>query len=149
MLPAISPEINFFDHGVQLTRNFKVLKLYMSLKTFGLNAFKQAVQYNINLAEKVEAMLRKSEKWEIISPATLAVINFRYNPHDAHFSEKQIDSINQTISEQIIASGEALLTTTVLQKQIVIRMCLINPRTTIEDVKETIQACESIAESLT
>ena len=141
-------EINFFDHGVQLTRNFKALKLYMSFKTFGLDAFKQAVQYNISLAEKTEEMLRNSGKWEVVSPATLAVINFRYNPLGAGYNDKQIDSLNQAISKQVIVSGEALLTTTILQNQVVMRMCLINPRTTVDDVSETLQACEAIAESL-
>ena len=141
-------EINFFDHGVQLTRSFKALKLYMSFKTFGLSAFKQAVQYNISLAETTEKIIRESDKWEVISPATLAVINFRYNPLDGNYTDKQLDRLNQSISKQIITSGEALLTTTVLQNQIVMRMCLINPRTTIDDVRETLQACEAIAESM-
>ena len=138
-------EINFFDHGVQLTRSFKALKFYMSIKTFGLDAFRKAVQYNIDLAEKVEMELRASDKWEIISPATLAVINFRYNPLKKDYSEKMLDQLNQSISKHIIESGEALLTTTILQNQVVLRMCLINPRTTFNQVKETIAMCEKIA----
>ncbi len=139
-------EINFFDHGVQLTRSFKALKFYMSIKTFGLDAFKQAVDYNIDLAEKVEHKLRASNKWEIISPATLAVINFRYNPLDKNYPDAILDRLNQSISKQIIESGEALLTTTVLQNQVVLRMCLINPRTTFEHVTETLDMCEKIGE---
>ena len=138
-------EINFYDHGVQLTRSFKALKLYMSLKTFGLDAFKQAVQYNIELAEQVESILRKSDQWEVVSSATLAVINFRFNPLGNNYSESKLDEINQFISKQIIESGEALLATTVLHNQVVLRMCLINPRTTLEHVTETINQCEKFA----
>ena len=141
-------EINFYDHGIQLTRRFRALKFYMSMKTFGLKAFRKAVTYNIELAEETEDILRASINWEVISPATLAIINFRYNPIDKQYTEKELDALNQKISEGIIASKEALLVTTVLQNQVVLRMCLINPRTTINDIKETLQKCTTIAKTL-
>ncbi|OAB80617.1 pyridoxal phosphate-dependent decarboxylase family protein [Cochleicola gelatinilyticus] len=141
-------EINFYDHGVQLTRRFRALKFYMSIKTFGLKSFRKAITYNIDLAERAEKHLRKSKNWEIISPATLAVINFRFNPIGNSFSEKKLDALNQRISEKVIQSEEALLVTTVLNGQVVLRMCLINPRTTFENIKETLAVCESFAEIL-
>ena len=67
----------------------------MSLKTFGLKEFRDAITYNIDLAEEVETMLRGSKSWEVVYPATLAVINFRYNPINKTYSEKELDSINQ------------------------------------------------------
>ncbi|MCD2259884.1 pyridoxal phosphate-dependent decarboxylase family protein [Psychroserpens luteolus] len=140
-------EINFYDHGIQLTRRFRALKFYMSMKTFGLEAFKTAISYSIDLTENVEAYLRKSSNWEVISPATLAVINFRYNPIEMAFSEKKLDVLNQHISQKILESREALLVTTILQNQIVLRMCLINPRTTLNDIKDTLALCESIAKN--
>ena len=141
-------EINFYDHGIQLTRRFRALKFYMSMKTFGLDAFKKAVSYSIDLTEEVENHLRKSINWEVISPATLAVINFRYNPIGKSYSEKELDAINQEISKRIVASRDALLVTTILQNQVVLRMCLINPRTTIKDVKETLNTCISITQNM-
>lgn len=141
-------EINFYDHGIQLTRRFRALKFYMSIKTFGLKAFREAINYNIDLAESVEDILRKSSDWEIVSHATLAVINFRYNPIKKRFSEKKLDILNQEISKRIIDTKKALLVTTVLQGQVVLRMCLINPRTTIDDVKETLEMCLGFAEEM-
>lgn len=138
-------EINFYDHGIQLTRRFRALKFYMSIKTFGLNAFRKAVDYNLDLAEKTEELLRNSKNWEVISPATLAVINFRYNPIGTNYTEKELDQLNQKISEKVVQSREALLVTTVLQNQVVLRMCLINPRTTLTDIKETLELCEQFA----
>lgn len=139
-------EINFYDHGMELTRRFRALKFYMSIKTFGLNEFRKAINYNIALSEKTEAFLRKSPNWEIISPATLAVINFRYNPLNRSLSEKKLDTLNQYISKKVVESREALLVTTILNKQVVLRMCLINPRTTFKDVEETISLCEKFAQ---
>jgi aromatic-L-amino-acid decarboxylase len=142
-------EINFYDHGVQLTRRFRALKFYMSIKTFGLKEFRKAISYNIDLAEAVETILRKSSNWEVVSPATLAVINFRYNPIGNKLSEKKLDKLNQFISKKVVATKEALLVTTVLNGQVVLRMCLINPRTTLNDVKETLVLCEEIATTST
>lgn len=138
-------EINFYDHGIELTRNFRALKLYMSLKTFGLGAFRNAINYNISLAEEVEAELRSSTKWEVISPATLAIINFRYHPVGQNLNDAKLDQINQKISAKVMASKKALLVTTMLQGQVVLRMCLINPRTTLEHVKSTLELCEKFA----
>jgi glutamate/tyrosine decarboxylase-like PLP-dependent enzyme len=140
-------EINFYDHGIQLTRRFRALKFYMSVKTFGLNAFKEAIEYSISLTEELESLLRISPKWEVISPATLAIINFRYNPIGHNLSESQLDKLNQYISKKIIASRSAVLVTTILQEQVVLRMCLINPRTTIEDLQDTLKKCNEFADA--
>jgi glutamate/tyrosine decarboxylase-like PLP-dependent enzyme len=140
-------EINFYDHGIQLTRRFRALKFYMSIKTFGLTEFRKAISYNIDLAEAAEALLRKSPNWEVISPATLAVINFRYNPIDSELSEKELDKLNQYISGKVVESQKALLVTTLLHDQVVLRMCLINPRTTLEDIRETLNLCAEFAET--
>lgn len=141
-------EINFYDYGIQLTRRFRALKFYMSIKTYGLDAFKEAVTYNIQLADDVEKMLRKSRNWEIISPATLAVINFRYNPIGLNLEEKEIDELNQKISQKIMESREAFLVTTILNKQVVLRMCLINPKTTMDHIKETLELCHQFGEEI-
>jgi len=137
-------EINFYDHGIELTRRFRALKFYMSIKTFGLKAFKNAVAYNISLAERVEDYLRSSTQWEVVSPASLAIVNFRYHPLGKDYSEQELDDLNQQISDQITASRQALLVTTILNGQIVLRMCLINPRTTLEDILSTLDQCELI-----
>ncbi|GGD20679.1 pyridoxal phosphate-dependent decarboxylase family protein [Hyunsoonleella pacifica] len=138
-------EINFYDYGIQLTRRFRALKFYMSIKTFGLKAFREAVTYNIELAEKTEALIRKSKHWEIVAPANLAIINFRYNPVDTDYKENELDRINQAISQRISNQKSAMLVTTILQNQIVLRMCLINPRTTINSIKETLKLCHDFA----
>src|SRR5690606_12323357 len=98
-------EINFYDRGIELTRRFRALKFYMSIKTFSLQEFRSAVSYSMALAEKVEAQLRSSRYWEVVSPATLTVINFRYHPIAYQLSEAELERLNQKISEEITASG--------------------------------------------
>lgn len=135
-------EINFYDYGVQLTRRLRALKFYTSIKTYGLENFRNAVTYNIDLTEEVEDYLRKSKVWEVVSPATLAVINFRYHPINENFEESVIDELNQKLSQRVMESRDAVFVTTILNKQIVLRMCLINPKTTMDDVLDTLNTCE-------
>ncbi len=141
-------EINFYDYGIQLTRRLRALKFYMSIKTYGLETFRKAITYNIQITEDVENMLRKSRNWEIISPANLAIINFRYNPLNLNLSEPEIDEVNQKISKKIMENGDAFLVTTLLNKQVVLRMCLINPKTTFKDVEDTFLQCNAYAEEI-
>lgn len=142
-------EINFYDHGIELTRRFRALKFYMSIKTFGLAAFRRAIDYNIALAETVEAELRGSSLWEVVSPATLAIINFRYHPIHEDHPEAELDAINQHIAAGVTAARHAIFVTTLLNKQVVLRMCLINPRTTLDDIRQTLALCESLAAAYT
>ncbi len=139
-------EVNFYDYGVQLTRRFRALKLYMSIKTFGLNSFREAVNHNFQLADQTQRWLESLAHWDIVSPAQLAVINFRYNPKDFNLSDIQLNELNHYISSKIIESAQAMLVTTVLKGKTVLRMCLINPRTTLADVKASIKQLEGYAQ---
>lgn len=132
--------INFYEHGVQLTRRFRALKLYMSLKTFGLESFSAAVANGIELAEKLENYLRQNPDWEVLSTATLAVITFRYHPEK--FPTKKLDNLNQHISNAIIKSQKAMVATTIIKGVVSLRMCTINPRTNFENVKRVVDAME-------
>ncbi len=141
-------EINFYDHGMQLTRRFRALKFYMSIKTFGLGSFREAIEYNLDLADKTEGLLRRSPYWEVVSPASLAVLNFRYSPINLNLTEEQLDRINRGVAKKITAARKAILATTILQEKVVLRMCLINPRTTMEDIESTLKLCQGFAEEV-
>lgn len=129
-------QVNFCDYGVQLTRGFRALKLWMSMKAFGVDAFKQAIDIGIENAEYVESLLRSSKNWEIITPANIGIITFRYVKPD--FSEDQLNDMNNYIAQQIILSGYALLSPTILGGKHILRMCTINPRTARADIERTV-----------
>ncbi|RMF76487.1 MAG: aminotransferase class I/II-fold pyridoxal phosphate-dependent enzyme, partial [Chloroflexi bacterium] len=138
-------EVNFYNMGVQMTRSLRALKLWMSVKYFGMDAFREAVAWGIELAEIAEAALRKSSCWEIISPAHLGVVAFRYVVHGA--SEAQLDTLNLHIAEAIRADGFAVIFTTTLKGKTALRMSTINPRTTEADIRETIQLLERLGQA--
>jgi len=132
-----SGEINFGNYGVQLTRSFRALKLWLSLRTFGLANFRKAIARGIELAEIAERELRGSADWEVVSPATLAVVTFRYLA--AGLLPEEIDRLQGRIVEAMLADGYAIATSTVLNGRPVLRFCTINPRTSNEEIRETIR----------
>src|SRR5205085_10157584 len=121
---GIEEEVNFRDYGIQLTRNFRALKLWMSLKVFGLEAFRQAMDWGFAQAELAEEILRESPRWEIITPAQLGVITFRYVPENRTATEA--DAINNQIVDAMIKDGFAMVLSTISKGRTALRLCTIN-----------------------
>jgi glutamate/tyrosine decarboxylase-like PLP-dependent enzyme len=139
-------EINFYDYGVQLTRGFRALKLWLSLKTFGAAAFREAITHGLELAEFAEATLRGSDCWQIVTPATMGIVTFRYVAEG--LSNAEIDELHRRLVESMVHDGFAFANTTTLRGQIVMRLCTINPRTTQDDVRATLQQLERFGRAL-
>lgn len=135
--------VNFCDYGIQLTRGCRALKLWMSLKVFGLHAFRQAIARGFRLAEAAERRLQAGGCWEIVSPAQMAVVCFRYR--DPARTPEAVDRLHPELVERMIADGYAVLTSTVLRGRTVLRLCTINPRTQEDEVEQTIARLERLA----
>lgn len=133
---------NFSDYGVQLTRGFRALKLWMSLKAFGVEAFREAIEIGIENALYTEGLLRQSPDWEIITPASLGILTFRFVAKN--LSEDQLSQLNSDMASEMITSGYAMLSPTVMRGKTVQRMCTINPRTTRGDIETTIAKLHEI-----
>ena len=139
-------EINYYDHGIQLTRSFRALKLYLSLKTFGLKAFKKGIQKGIDMAAYTEKLIRQQRDWQIITPAQLGILNFVYAPKGAGFSE--IDTYSKKITEKIMHDGFAMMTTTKINELTVLRMCPIHPGLMKRDIRKTIKKLVTFAKEV-
>jgi aromatic-L-amino-acid decarboxylase len=132
-------EFNPGDHGVQLTRSFRALKVWLSLQTFGVAAFRQAITRGFELAELAERELRARKGWEILSPAQVATVCFRFGNDDA---------LQTRLVDAMMKDGYALLTSTTLRGVASLRLCTINPRTTEEDIVETVKRLDQFAREL-
>ncbi len=137
-------EVNFCDRGVQLTRNFRALKLWMSIKVFGLAAFREAVTWGLRLAERAEQELRAVGCFEIVTPAQLGIVSFRFVAPG--LSPDQEEAVNQRLVGEMLADGYAVLTSTVLRGRTALRLCTINPRTTEDEIVETVRRLARLAE---
>jgi glutamate/tyrosine decarboxylase-like PLP-dependent enzyme len=133
---TMSTDVQFRDRSPQLTRGSRALKLWLSLRVFGLDAFKAAIARGIALAELAEAILRERDGWEVVTPAQLAVVTFRRDGPD---------ELTDRMVTAAVAEGFTAPSTTIIDGRPVARLCTINPRTTDEDIRLTIERLERFA----
>ncbi len=136
-------EMVFYEHGVQLTRGFRALKLWMSLRVFGVGAFRDAIARGIALAESAEAMLRADARWDVVTPAQLAVVTFAPHLPDRPAGER--NRITQQAVERLVADGFAMVTSTTIRDRVVLRLCLIHPEATLDAVRVTVDRLAGFA----
>lgn len=141
---ASAEEVNFCDRGIELTRGFRALKLWLSIQLFGLDNIRAAIGRGIALAEHAEACLRERRHFEITSPARIGIVSFRFLPK-AH---PDVNQFQLALSRAVIEDGFALASSTVLEGKVVLRMCTINPRTSGDDIERTVARIETIAHRL-
>jgi glutamate/tyrosine decarboxylase-like PLP-dependent enzyme len=139
-------EVNFSAYGIQLTRSFRALKLWMTLKVFGRTHVAEAVRRGFDLAERAEQMLRERAEWTIVTPAQMGIVTFRCVPEG--WTEKEIDELNRRLAPALSEEGEIFLTKTTLDGRPVLRLCPINPRTTEEDLHETIDRLDDLRRTM-
>ena len=137
-------EVVFYEHGVQLTRAFRALKLWMCLRVYGLAAFRGAIDHGITLAEEVERMLREDPAWEIVTPAQLAVVTFAPHRPDLRLGECNV-IVEQAVA-RLTADGYAMVTSTLVRGRTVLRFCLIHPSATLDEVRETTYRLRQLCE---
>jgi aromatic-L-amino-acid/L-tryptophan decarboxylase len=133
-------EVQLRNRGPQLTRGSRALKLWLSLTVFGLDAFKAAIARGIALAELAERTLRERDGWEIVTPAQLAIVCFRRTKPG--LSDDEVDALNDRMVAAVVADGFSAPSTTLIHGRPVARLCTINPRTTDDDVRATIERLE-------
>lgn len=130
-------QTNYWDWGPELTRPARSLKLWFTIQTLGTEKLSQMVEHGIQLAEWAENEIKKYQEWEIITPAQLAIVNFRYSSTD--LDEHLLDMINARISQKMIDDGFACVLTTKLKGKTVLRICAIHPDATEDDMRNTVR----------
>ena len=133
---------NFGDRGLQLSRSFRALKVWMSVQTFGMAAFRRSIAQGIDLAERAEAYIRESDVLHIANPASLGVVCFRVNSRAAELNNEELEEINKAVQARVIEEGVAMMASTRLRGLYSLRLCILNHTTTWEDVRFTLAAIE-------
>ena len=139
-------ELNYMYQGIQLTRQFRALKLWMSFKVFGLDAISEAIAAGFENAELAERLLRAEGCWEIVTPAQMAILTFRYRP--ANGDAELASRVTHDLVGRLLDDGFAFASGTQLCGRPVMRMCCNNPRTTPTDLERTIQLMTGLAMQL-
>jgi glutamate/tyrosine decarboxylase-like PLP-dependent enzyme len=148
VVPALG-EISFCDHGLALTRRFRALKLWLTMKVLGVSWFRALVHRCCRLADLAEMLLNRSGSFTILSPPQLGILCFRFVPPGCRLSEEELDRLNLAIVEEVRASGRAFLSSTRLQGRVALRFCFVNWRTTAADVEEVVNLLEECGAAIT
>jgi aromatic-L-amino-acid decarboxylase len=131
-------EVNLRDRGPQLSRGTRAIKLWLTVKAFGVGALRDGVARGIELAERAQAALEATPGWEIVTPAQLGVVTFRRGDDDV---------LTAALADRMVADGYAAPSSTVLRGRPALRLCTINPRTTDAEIDETVARLTRLAES--
>jgi glutamate/tyrosine decarboxylase-like PLP-dependent enzyme len=133
---------NFSDRGLQLTRSFRALKVWMSIQTFGVASFRHSIATGMELTARAADYIRASDVLELASPASLGIVCFRYHPRDSVLSPERVERLNERVQARVIDTGTAMMSSTRLRGTYALRFCILNHTTTWEDVLETLRAIE-------
>jgi aromatic-L-amino-acid/L-tryptophan decarboxylase len=136
-------EVNFSDLGLQLTRSCRALKLWISIRYFGLAAFRAAIDTCLDLAKHAERRITASSELELMTPASLGVVTFRRQP-DGVDNEVLLDRMNAGLAEEIQRQGEVFLSTGRVGGRLVLRLCVLNHSTTRAEVDRALELAATL-----
>lgn len=134
-----APQVNFSERGIQLTRSFRALKVWLSVQTFGLGTFRQAIGQGMDLAEEAERALRSSDLFEVLTPASMGIVTWRVRP-EAAGGDERVARIHRALQEHLTETGTAFLSSTVLRNQHALRFCFLNPAASMDRLDPILQA---------
>jgi aromatic-L-amino-acid/L-tryptophan decarboxylase len=121
------------DLGPDLSRGFRALKTWFTLKTFGTARLGAMISRTCALAEYLEKRILAEPRLELLAPVQLNIVCFRYRAADA-------DKVNGGVVVDIQESGIAAPSTTVLEGRLAIRAAIVNHRTDTSDIDALISA---------
>lgn len=142
---------HFRDYGPQLSRSFKALKIYLTLKAYGADAIAGALARQYHLAAELAQRVQADSEFELLAPVSLGIVAFRYcGPGAAGetITAAQLDALNARIVQELQRRGRIFLSGTHLQKQYALRACFVSYRTQESDLDLILDEVRSAGRTL-
>ncbi len=136
----------FTDFTLDLSRGFRALKVWFTLKEQGSLAIGRAMEENCRQARLLADLVDGDHNFELLAPVQLNIVCFRYRRRG--MSEPELDAFNDELVIRLQESGEAVTSSTTIGGRRAIRVCIVNQRTTDEDVVQTLDALRHIADAM-
>ncbi len=130
----------FSEFGIQQTRGFRALKLWMAFQTIGLEGYRARITRDVALARALQDRIREARDFELAAAGPLSITCFRFVPAGQHSNEQTLDELNRRIVALVQEEGEAFLTGTELDGRFVLRACIVNFRTREQDLDALLEA---------
>ena len=129
---------NYFEHGLQNSRGFRALKVWLVLKHIGREGYVRMMSEDIELARRFYEIAEDHPELEAFTHS-LSISTYRFVPRDLaeRTGQQQVsgylDQLNREIQGRMEKGGQAFVSNAVLNDTYVLRMCIVNFRTTLED----------------
>ena len=145
---GISVQTTYFaDRGLQLSRGFRALKVWFSMKEQGMTRLGEAIQANIDQAKYLGKLVEARPELELLAPVSLNAVCFRYRA--AGLSPSALNDLNTEILAQLQVRGIAVPSQTILSDRFAIRVCITNHRSERSDFDALAEAVIAIGGELT
>jgi glutamate/tyrosine decarboxylase-like PLP-dependent enzyme len=128
----------FSEYGLQLSRNFRALKAWMSIKTHGMDKYRRLIRQNIDQACYLGRRVQEHSQLQLLAPVSLNIVVFRYRPDG--LDDSGLDSLNQEILLRIQERGIAVPSHTRVNGHYAIRVAHVNHRTRYTDMDLLVQS---------
>jgi len=137
----------FWDYGVELSRRFRALKVWLTLQYYGTRRIAEAIGEDISLAAYLGEVVSEAEDFELLAPVELSICCFRYVPEPG-MSDAELNELNERIMALVQKGGRAYVSNATVNGRFALRACITNFRTTKADIDETFAAIRDAAQSL-
>ncbi len=159
--PAGIESFAFWDYGIELSRRFRALKVWLPLKYYGARRVAEAIADDIAMAQYMAERVRDSADLELLGPVQLSICCFRYVPAQIRKRiestsdteprteiEAELNRLNEGIMHRVQRGGEAYLSNAMLRGKFALRACIINFRTTRKDIDLTLESVREVARQI-
>lgn len=136
----------FWDHGLELSRRFRALKLWMIFRYHGARKIAAAIAEDIEMAAYMAAEIRRSDDLELLTEPSLSICCFRHRPPE--LDEPELDSHNERLLGVLQREGSVYLSNANVSGRFALRACITNFRTTPRDVDRTLEVVRALGRQL-
>jgi aromatic-L-amino-acid decarboxylase len=138
----------YSEYGFQQTRGFRALRCWATIASAGRDGLAESITRHNTLALWLADQISAAPDLELSAPVTLSIVCFRYIPPGSQHSPDQLDALNKSIMEAVQISGDAFLTSTVVNGRFVLRACILHYATMQSDVAALLAAVRKAAATL-
>jgi glutamate/tyrosine decarboxylase-like PLP-dependent enzyme len=136
-----------YGRGLQLSRGFKALKPWMTIKEHGVEKFGRLVAQNVRQARYLAGLIDASPRLTRVAPVALNVVAFRFD--DPAIAPERRDEVNRELLMRVQERGVAIPSSTLLGGRFTLRACICNHRSRTADFDDFVRgAGEILAEIL-
>jgi aromatic-L-amino-acid decarboxylase len=133
----------FWDHGLELSRRFRALKVWATLRFHGARRLAAAIGEDIRLTAHLAELVTAAEDFELLAGPALSICCFRHAPR--HVDERALDAHNERILQALQRDGRVYLSNATVDGRFALRACITNFRTTRSDVERVLTVVRELA----